>query len=546
MEEIMYSKSYQDFKAELDKELKGQAESFVRTGYLLKVARDTTILHESGYSSVTEFAESEYGLSKTQVSRYMHINDKFSIDGYSENLLPQYTGFGYAKLSIMLQLPESINEELTPRFTKSEITAIKSEYDSEAKVTDIERMLEAPNQHETEAAVDEHTEKLYKAILQLGEDDPALYVAISDNKDDYLADALPDIMAPSGDKIYSIRVRGIGRLLLSISELSDKVKLINQRSGDKDLYTWADIAQAWIYAGILGKADEYQTGTECWEQRYERKCPVQQSSDTPKKEAKVSKAPAADWPSIYETGQKVKTSEGQIACLDKKTDDTGVWLAIIDGKAVKISESKFEEWNDSENKELVEDPQKEKTAESDDRENNIIKEDTSSGGADEGDVSQSRESDDVFGADGVSEETDIESAEGPEEREEHIPEVVKDRRDSSGGISDERSAEGSTEADGVLKSPDQPDEQSAEKKIAQIAPAQHMSESAESPNDREYYEPEKIDDPEQEFVMNMPVNHREEAERAMKLLKDAFFVRDYATAIEAVDTLREHLVELKR
>ena len=44
-------RSYQEYKAELDSELSKTAEGFVRIGYLLKLARDTDILHESGYSS---------------------------------------------------------------------------------------------------------------------------------------------------------------------------------------------------------------------------------------------------------------------------------------------------------------------------------------------------------------------------------------------------------------------------------------------------------------------------------------------------------------
>ena len=45
----------------------------------------------------------------------------------------------------MLQLPEAINEELTPSYSKAEIQALKDEIDEENKVSDIERVLEAAN-----------------------------------------------------------------------------------------------------------------------------------------------------------------------------------------------------------------------------------------------------------------------------------------------------------------------------------------------------------------------------------------------------------------
>ena len=73
MEQIIeYQKTYQEYKAELDGELQRTAEGFVRIGYLLKVARDTNILKESGYTNVTEFAKAEYGIDKTQVSRLIN------------------------------------------------------------------------------------------------------------------------------------------------------------------------------------------------------------------------------------------------------------------------------------------------------------------------------------------------------------------------------------------------------------------------------------------------------------------------------------------
>ena len=77
---------YNSFKENLDRELMSEAESFVKVGYMLKVARDTNILTESGYKSVFEFAKAEYGLDTTMVSRYIGINDTYSVNGYSEML----------------------------------------------------------------------------------------------------------------------------------------------------------------------------------------------------------------------------------------------------------------------------------------------------------------------------------------------------------------------------------------------------------------------------------------------------------------------------
>lgn len=69
MEVMEYKKTYREYEAEIDGEFQQAAERFVKIGYLLKVARDTDILKESGYRDVHEFAKRRYGLDKSQVSR---------------------------------------------------------------------------------------------------------------------------------------------------------------------------------------------------------------------------------------------------------------------------------------------------------------------------------------------------------------------------------------------------------------------------------------------------------------------------------------------
>lgn len=357
MEEIIYQKSYQEYKAELDGELQRTAEGFVKIGYLLKVARDTNVLAESGYKSVAEFAEAEYSLNKTQVSRFISINDKFSEGGYSDHLMPGYQGFGYAKLTIMLQLPEHINEELNTSYSKAEIQTIKDEMDAEGQVSEIERYMETPNESERNLeSTDERSAMLYKTILQLGEDDPELYVAISEKRNEDLSEALPELMAPTGDKMYSIRVRGIGRMMISISEVSDTIKLINSRSGEKESYSWADMAAGWIYAGAVGFATENQSPIECWEQRYERKYPVvapvqpqkeeKKEKKEQKKPSKVEKAPKkSEWKSAYTIGQQVKViASDHIGELVEKTDKNGRWKLQFATYSAEHHERDFTEY----------------------------------------------------------------------------------------------------------------------------------------------------------------------------------------------------------
>lgn len=242
-------RSYQEYKAELDSELSKTAEGFVRIGYLLKLARDTDILHESGYSSVVEFAEAEYNLDKTKVSRFIRINDKFAEGGYSDCLQENYRGFGYAKLTLMLNMPAALNEELTPDYSKAEIQQLKDQVDEESRTTDLEILMEGQD-----PVMEAEEDDLSRAVRQLAEDIqdgekiPRLYKEIWTAGRPFLAvEDLQEIMTPAGQRMYSMRIRGMGGRNLSLKDHNngDSVALINIRTGEKQNYTWERLLEVW-------------------------------------------------------------------------------------------------------------------------------------------------------------------------------------------------------------------------------------------------------------------------------------------------------------
>ncbi len=308
MNEIAYSKTYTEYKRELDAELSKSAESFVRIGYLLKVARDTDILAESGYKNMAEFANAEYGLSSTYVSRFIRINDKFSEGGYSDHLLPEYQGFGYAKLTLMLQLPEAINEALTPKYSKSDIQVIKDEVDQEKKVTDIERALEGT----------EEKPLIEQIIFNIGKEHQELYLKISQKFIDGMCtqEDVAECMAPKGIEQYTARVLGLGAVKLFLDE--DGCRIVIIRSGEKEDTTWEIIRQQW---------EKIYGSKEKWEELYGEKFPekeeiapvqqeapkvvkpVQQSTEIPKDEPTEEMGQEQEEVAKNEEGENIPEAE---------------------------------------------------------------------------------------------------------------------------------------------------------------------------------------------------------------------------------------------
>lgn len=252
------------------------------------MARDTSILAESKYDNVVDFARAEYGIDKTMVSRFIRINDKFSQGGYAPELKEEYQGFGYAKLSIMLSLPDSVNEELTPDFSKSEVQQVKDEIDEEKKTTDIEVMLE-----EKDSVQQSFNTNLEKAVYQLGKDAPEVYKRLWESavKNGESGKRFIENLIPDEKAMYIVRIQGAGRCMLSMKAEEDAVKLINIRdSSANETYTKQELEDA-----LKKMLPDTDTWRNAWVSLYGEKLPAEknaavapvQPKAAPRKESKV-------------------------------------------------------------------------------------------------------------------------------------------------------------------------------------------------------------------------------------------------------------------
>lgn len=116
---------WMEMKEQLKRDLNGVAESFVRIGYTLRKIEEQQLYQKDGYETIADFAKTEYGLSPSTVSRFMAINAKYSIDGYSERLRPEFAGIGSSKLAEMLTLPDGDLEMIRPETTRETIRELK-------------------------------------------------------------------------------------------------------------------------------------------------------------------------------------------------------------------------------------------------------------------------------------------------------------------------------------------------------------------------------------------------------------------------------------
>lgn len=132
-----------EMKRKLRQELQGVKQSFVRIGYALRKIDDQELYKQDGYKSIAEFAREEYGLEPSTTSRFMRINREYSIDGYSEQLRPEFADLGRSQLEEMLKLPEGDRTMIQPETSREEIRELKrfNKAEPEAGIADDMRQL---------------------------------------------------------------------------------------------------------------------------------------------------------------------------------------------------------------------------------------------------------------------------------------------------------------------------------------------------------------------------------------------------------------------
>ena len=200
-----------EMKQSLERELSNLKTGFIRVGYVLRKIDDSKGYEQDGYKSVAEFAKAEYGLSASTVSRFMAINEKFSLNGYSERLDPKYIGFRQSIMGEMLGLPDQDLDLVTPETSRQDV-----------------RELKQFNRQEPEKGIADDLRDLIESYFR-------------ENKEElnelYNAPGTPtqEILNPSGNKVYR---KGMYMMFF----YTDCVKT-KKFGGATDAYNWGEFRE---------------------------------------------------------------------------------------------------------------------------------------------------------------------------------------------------------------------------------------------------------------------------------------------------------------
>lgn len=371
--EVLAFAGYKEFETAADRTAIKIKEGFMEMGYILKIARDTDILAGSGYTNVEEFAQRRYDLDKGTVSRYIRIVERFSEGGNSHILKENYKKMGFAKLSLMLHMPDTIAEELMESLSKNEVLAIKEELDAESMITDVELLIEKAEEAEAKEQTPqipvpaESETLLTRAVYQLGKENPDIYRKIWQAVAGADFQNIPDILAPQGDAVLICRIPGTGRVMISIEGKDATITAV--RTGDKEKCALLDLAKAFTalcpmteetveagYRLMYGVDLEPEEPATQAETKTESKVAPVQPPKEKRKESKVTKAkplkkeqPKQEPPAaVVETVSEEEQIPGQDSILnhpeympDDQVDSTEeeATNAEIDGTGVSGNDS---------------------------------------------------------------------------------------------------------------------------------------------------------------------------------------------------------------
>lgn len=197
-------------KEDLHRRLEELSRNFVGIGYRLRQIRDSQMY--DGHEDVFSFAQAEYGLSKSTVSRFIAINERFSENGNSLELKEEFRQISSSKLSEMLSLSDEECQLITEQTTVSDIRKYK-EFKAEEKAQPITGVIEGHNK----GFVDEPKAAGPEIDLQVDKLDPFQqcvfhYFAAEDKQDmlntlmklpeDATAKEICNIVNPSGCSNY--------------------------------------------------------------------------------------------------------------------------------------------------------------------------------------------------------------------------------------------------------------------------------------------------------------------------------------------------------
>lgn len=306
------------WKEDIRKKLQETAENFVYIGYRLKQIRDTRAYEMEGAEDIFQFAQQEYGLTRSVTSRFMAINDRFSIDGDSMELREEFRGFGSSKLQEMLTLSEEDCALIDKRATVQQIRELK-EFEREAEEeTESEELNDTEPEKRLLTPLERCIEDYFrvKPPERLNE---AMRMMREEVRTPELERELCEVINP---RLYEMHRKGMVFLVLNDYEKGVNYKVVGV--AENQSLSWAQFLEvvAGIYKDYIQKEDVWKSYYENPEDTVTTTCATshtEQEEEQPETEETVVEATEEEEETEKEERENCATSHKE------KEESWGDW-----------------------------------------------------------------------------------------------------------------------------------------------------------------------------------------------------------------------------
>ena len=294
MNEIVTMEQWNQWNDEIKERLKRTASDFVAIGFRLRQIRDSGIY--DGAADLYEFAQREYGLGQSAVSRFIAINEKYSEGGYGLRLKEEYSNYKYSQLSEMLTLPDSQHQYVGENTTVKDIREMKS-FNAEEKSLEQGQQLDmfTPPKNDTIPELDVLIHGLFEGKKEEWED---VRKEIKENPERG-GSVVAEIVCPSGNRMYRK-----GLVLMMIQDYAHGITLRKMGQPDEKV-TWDRFASE--FWNMFDKCEEH------YEHYYQSKAPeiAINTKAEPKEEPKENPKEEQKKPDILEKNMNIPVATPQ-------------------------------------------------------------------------------------------------------------------------------------------------------------------------------------------------------------------------------------------
>lgn len=290
--ELAGQQEYEALKEELGRKLDETSENFIVIGYILKQVRDKCLYLHENFKDINDFGLRIYGLSRATVSRFMNINTKFSIDGNSREMRPEYRGYGRSKIQEMLNVDECDMELVTAETTVEQVKELKKVEKEQRQLEEKEReeslplmQLSAPKES-ADKPVQESRDPFETLLEAFWKENMELYRSVAAGL------ASPEIIAeeisPSGSRTFR---NGIN--IMFFYEFDKGAKLRSYEKGQASItaYTYQEIMEKTQELAMEESGAVLPVEAEEQETAYEPQAPDEPQTELEEQEAPYTPIP---------------------------------------------------------------------------------------------------------------------------------------------------------------------------------------------------------------------------------------------------------------